>query len=669
VPSLGGRRARARAACVTGSPGRDRRHGHRLDLAVGAGLISVDLQEHAADAQGRALVIGDDDLDLIHVAITADGPGTAEHVWPVPRRARIGSTNPGCGTAHRQANFVLNRQEAPFCGGAKGRSVPEETLVAWLVPGLLLGVLGIPRPPWWRWATAAVLLAVLVGVALIGSYLTRNILFATFPLLALLIATVMGALCVLSARLLQDPMWWPSFSDEDGAEESDEGGRRGRLTVALCAALFADLVLSAWVRDPAAHQPAVRANVAASFQILLLAPIAFLQSSYLNALMRREKRRLKTGYMTKQELDFGKVAWSRLIGLGIPTGLLVLSMVSEVIAKNGLDDSARPKAWATWPLLVAFAGAWAVLLATRFYVKTVQQDRDTLDLPLRLVIPIIVAMTGVCAIAYFIDHTFFQVGWAAVLSLIYGTAVAESIYFHTAGEHLARPRAAVISAMAAVSIFATLLVLWLLSCALWSDGRPLYAPSAVLIAMLTLAGSGLLIWTVGSILAAKRVRNLSGYTTEQNLGIDLLTYAGLGLMLAVLPDLLVGHLKYEPRDERLWALLFAAIVLGLQSVQFVKQTFRAVDVLLDRKKSMTFADRIFGIIDQLLGQQKTTKKSGQQQQQQQEITILLMEGEPLVNRADSLLHDQRVRRHFRLLRRTAWLAVAVSLAWILSTVV
>jgi hypothetical protein len=55
VPSLGGRRARAR------------RHSHRLDLDVGARLISVDLQEHVADAQGRALVVGDDDLDLLHV--------------------------------------------------------------------------------------------------------------------------------------------------------------------------------------------------------------------------------------------------------------------------------------------------------------------------------------------------------------------------------------------------------------------------------------------------------------------------------------------------------------------------------------------------------------------------------------------------------------------------
>ena len=40
---------------------------HRLDLDVGARLVTVDLQEHVADPHGRALVMGNDDLDLIHV--------------------------------------------------------------------------------------------------------------------------------------------------------------------------------------------------------------------------------------------------------------------------------------------------------------------------------------------------------------------------------------------------------------------------------------------------------------------------------------------------------------------------------------------------------------------------------------------------------------------------
>src|SRR4051812_360260 len=48
---------------------RDRRHGHRLCLDVGARLIMVDLQEQVGDAQGRALVMGDDDLDCLHFVI------------------------------------------------------------------------------------------------------------------------------------------------------------------------------------------------------------------------------------------------------------------------------------------------------------------------------------------------------------------------------------------------------------------------------------------------------------------------------------------------------------------------------------------------------------------------------------------------------------------------
>ena len=63
VPSLGGRRVRAQAAPPQDLRGRDRRHSHRLDLDVGARLISVDLQEHVADPQGRALVMGHDHLD------------------------------------------------------------------------------------------------------------------------------------------------------------------------------------------------------------------------------------------------------------------------------------------------------------------------------------------------------------------------------------------------------------------------------------------------------------------------------------------------------------------------------------------------------------------------------------------------------------------------------
>jgi len=60
----------------------DRRHSHRLDLDVGVPLIRVDLQEHVADAQGRALVMGYDDLDLFHVGQYRGMTAECRRVYP-----------------------------------------------------------------------------------------------------------------------------------------------------------------------------------------------------------------------------------------------------------------------------------------------------------------------------------------------------------------------------------------------------------------------------------------------------------------------------------------------------------------------------------------------------------------------------------------------------------
>jgi hypothetical protein len=49
-----------------GTSGSDGRQPHRLAFDIDARLIAVDLQEHVADAQSRALVMGDDDRDLFH---------------------------------------------------------------------------------------------------------------------------------------------------------------------------------------------------------------------------------------------------------------------------------------------------------------------------------------------------------------------------------------------------------------------------------------------------------------------------------------------------------------------------------------------------------------------------------------------------------------------------
>jgi len=66
VPPKGGEREHGRFPPEHVRSG-DRHHGHRGDLTLGARRVGVDLQEHVADAQRRALAVGDDDLDLWHV--------------------------------------------------------------------------------------------------------------------------------------------------------------------------------------------------------------------------------------------------------------------------------------------------------------------------------------------------------------------------------------------------------------------------------------------------------------------------------------------------------------------------------------------------------------------------------------------------------------------------
>jgi hypothetical protein len=83
--------------------GRDRRDGHGRDLDVGAGLISVDLQEHVADAQGRALATA-----------TATGRGQREGQGNPARRHGAGCAPPCTRTAgvrHLFAAYELGQDK------------------------------------------------------------------------------------------------------------------------------------------------------------------------------------------------------------------------------------------------------------------------------------------------------------------------------------------------------------------------------------------------------------------------------------------------------------------------------------------------------------------------------------------------------------------------------
>jgi hypothetical protein len=63
----GGQQVRARRLPPQDLRCRHRSQGDRFDLDVGARLVSVDLQERVTDAQRHAIIVGKNDLDMVHV--------------------------------------------------------------------------------------------------------------------------------------------------------------------------------------------------------------------------------------------------------------------------------------------------------------------------------------------------------------------------------------------------------------------------------------------------------------------------------------------------------------------------------------------------------------------------------------------------------------------------
>ena len=111
-PRDGGEREHGRLA-PQDLRGRDRRQGHRLDLDVDARLIGVDLQEHVADAQGRALGMGDDDLDLIHAGHYRDDNHHRHRISRAPRMGE-GATKERAEQRRGELGMLLGKRSPPL---------------------------------------------------------------------------------------------------------------------------------------------------------------------------------------------------------------------------------------------------------------------------------------------------------------------------------------------------------------------------------------------------------------------------------------------------------------------------------------------------------------------------------------------------------------------------
>ena len=110
--------------------GRDWRHCHCLHLNVGTNLIAVDLQEHIADAQGRTVSMGDDDLDRFHVGHDCeDARPTSSHLRCAPAAERSGSApSRAAARAAHQSGSPIGEDSIVHLYGPSPRIVTAEAL-------------------------------------------------------------------------------------------------------------------------------------------------------------------------------------------------------------------------------------------------------------------------------------------------------------------------------------------------------------------------------------------------------------------------------------------------------------------------------------------------------------------------------------------------------------
>ncbi len=109
---------------------RDGRQRHRPGLDPGARPVGVHLQEHVADAQGRPLGMGDDDLDLVHGGLVHGGqyPGAATG----PPGISPGSPPSGADAPGRQGREPARSADTSRAARAPEASAPcSEAVARW----------------------------------------------------------------------------------------------------------------------------------------------------------------------------------------------------------------------------------------------------------------------------------------------------------------------------------------------------------------------------------------------------------------------------------------------------------------------------------------------------------------------------------------------------------
>jgi hypothetical protein len=461
---------------------------------------------------------------------------------------------------------------------ARLQGVRVHLIVLASAASVVVGLFGPPRGSR-RWVAAVGGATALLGAGMGVAMLVADARWHTAPIWAGAVAAVAVAIALPAVWLLGDPRWRPT--------------RRVAVpTTALCALLGVALVVFAWQNEPAASiELQHRATIAAALDVIVLGSLLTLtRASMADLHAREEEDRLRGQASWRVDPDLEMVSraiWTRLIGLGVATVIVVLESAAEIARANGFDQAARPATVSPG----AIAGGSVAILVLAFSARALAHSPSSHPpAPVKLSTGVAAVLTAAILVWIgllpILAHGYQLTLWSWLAAILIGTLTLHSIRFHVAAEHGVRLSrvASMLAGTCALSAAASLL--WLVAVGLRRSDSPVEARDAADLAFVVLiTNAALTVVVAGALARGRSPPRLSRYTTEQDTANDALAFAGLAVPLAALPCLLSARVAVGPPQDSTTLILIVAVVAAMvQALRFLPLFRRTIRTYLSAEK-------------------------------------------------------------------------------------
>jgi hypothetical protein len=232
---------------------------------------------------------------------------------------------------------------------------------------LLLGLIGTPGSwePRRRWVGAAARLLAPVALSQLAAWALPDVRYYEAPVWSVVVGAAGGAVGA----------WWAlrQLPDVWGSQEA-----AGVLAIGSAAAICADTSFYEWLRLSETFRPDPRPAVAGFFQGTVVLPlIGTLTRALITEMQTREAvqrrweereddpdvdpaERAREDARVADTVMSARIAWFRIIGLGVAATVVVLEVAAQVVARGDLDKAAEPP---DWELGLLYASAAVAVVA------------------------------------------------------------------------------------------------------------------------------------------------------------------------------------------------------------------------------------------------------------------------------------------------------------------